>query len=63
MVSVTLELVFPFPHVQFSACTTPKSLNQLPELKLNHLKRLTDDTGRLRTLMSETLKPVLPSAR
>ena len=33
------------PHVQFSARVTPKSLNQLPELKLNQLKRLTDDTG------------------
>src|SRR5246500_3200958 len=35
------------PHVQFSARVTPKSLNQLPELKLNQLKRLTDDTGML----------------
>ena len=33
------------PHVQFSALDTQKSLNQLPELKLNHLNRLTDDTG------------------
>ena len=33
------------PHVQSSARVTPKSLNQLPELKLNQLKRLTDDTG------------------
>jgi glycosyltransferase involved in cell wall biosynthesis len=33
------------PHVQFSARVTLKSLNQLPELKLNHLNRLTDDTG------------------
>ena len=33
------------PHVQFSARVTQKSLNQLPELKLNHLARLTDDTG------------------
>jgi glycosyltransferase involved in cell wall biosynthesis len=33
------------PHVQFSARVTPKSLNQLPELNLNHLNRLTDDTG------------------
>ena len=33
------------PHVQFSALVTPKSLNQLPELKLGHLDRLTDDTG------------------
>ncbi len=35
------------PHVQFSARVTQKSLNQLPELKLNHLARLTDDTGML----------------
>jgi glycosyltransferase involved in cell wall biosynthesis len=35
------------PHVQFSAGATPKSLNQLPELKLSHLNRLTDDTGML----------------
>jgi hypothetical protein len=35
------------PHVQFSARATHKSLNQLPELKLNHLNRLTDDTGML----------------
>jgi glycosyltransferase involved in cell wall biosynthesis len=35
------------PHVQFSARVTPKLLNQLPELKLNHLKTLTDDTGML----------------
>jgi glycosyltransferase involved in cell wall biosynthesis len=33
------------PHVQFSARVTPKSLNTLPELKLNQVKRLTDDTG------------------
>jgi glycosyltransferase involved in cell wall biosynthesis len=33
------------PQVQFSARVTPKSLNRLPELKLNHVKRLTDDTG------------------
>jgi len=33
------------PHVQFSARVTPKSLNELPELKLNQLSRLTDDTG------------------
>src|SRR6202035_1159894 len=33
------------PHVQFSAHVTEKSLNQLPELKLNHLNKLTDDTG------------------
>ncbi len=35
------------PRVQFSARTTPKSLDRLPELKLNHLNRLTDDTGML----------------
>jgi glycosyltransferase involved in cell wall biosynthesis len=33
------------PHVQFSARATPKSLNLLPVLKLNHLHRLTDDIG------------------
>ncbi len=33
------------PRVQFSAYATPKALNQLPELKLNHLAALTDDTG------------------
>jgi glycosyltransferase involved in cell wall biosynthesis len=35
------------PQVQFSARVPQKSLNQLPELKLNHLNRLTDDTGML----------------
>jgi glycosyltransferase involved in cell wall biosynthesis len=35
------------PQVQFSARTTHKPLDQLPELKLNHLHRLTDDTGML----------------
>ena len=35
------------PQVQFSARVTKKSLDQLPELKLNHLHRLTDDTGML----------------
>ena len=35
------------PQVQFSARATKKSLDQLPELKLNHLHRLTDDTGML----------------
>jgi len=35
------------PRVQFSARVTPKSLNQLPELKLNHLNAMTDDTGML----------------
>ncbi len=33
------------PRVQFSARNTPKLLNQLPELKLNHVNALTDDTG------------------
>jgi len=35
------------PKVQFAAQMIPKSLDQLPELKLNHLNRLTDDTGML----------------
>jgi glycosyltransferase involved in cell wall biosynthesis len=35
------------PRVQFSARTTPKALDQLPELKLDHVNRLTDDTGML----------------
>src|ERR1700731_3781738 len=35
------------PKVQFSARVTEKYLNQLPELKLDHLHRLTDDTGML----------------
>ncbi len=35
------------PKVQFAARMIPKSLDQLPELKLNHLHRLTDDTGLL----------------
>jgi glycosyltransferase involved in cell wall biosynthesis len=35
------------PQVQFSARMTPKTLDQLPELKLNHLNRMTDDTGML----------------
>ncbi len=35
------------PKVQFSARMTIKSLDQLPELKLNHLHRMTDDTGML----------------
>src|SRR5579863_6230261 len=35
------------PHVQFSARATQKMLNQLPELKLNHLNQMTDDTGML----------------
>src|SRR3977135_1395269 len=33
------------PRVQFSARMTHKSLDQLPELKLDHLNRMTDDTG------------------
>src|SRR5579871_4374174 len=35
------------PKVQFAARVIPKSLNELPELKLDHLHRLTDDTGML----------------
>jgi len=35
------------PRVQFSACATPKTLNQLPPLKLTHVNALTDDTGML----------------
>ncbi len=35
------------PRVQFSARATPKALDQLPELKLDHVNRLTDDTGML----------------
>src|SRR6202011_1205451 len=35
------------PRVQFSARNTEKSLNQLPELKLDHVNALTDDTGML----------------
>jgi glycosyltransferase involved in cell wall biosynthesis len=35
------------PKVQFSARMTPKLLGQLPELKLNHLHQMTDDTGML----------------
>ena len=35
------------PKVQFAARMIPKSLDQLPELKLDHLHRLTDDTGML----------------
>jgi len=35
------------PRVQFSARATPKTLDQLPELKLDHVNRLTDDTGML----------------
>jgi len=35
------------PRVQFSAGITIKSLNHLPELKLDHVNALTDDTGML----------------
>ena len=35
------------PKVQFSARITSKALDQLPELKLNHLNQMTDDTGML----------------
>jgi len=35
------------PKVQFSARMIPKSLDHLPELKLDHLSRMTDDTGML----------------
>jgi glycosyltransferase involved in cell wall biosynthesis len=35
------------PRVQFSARTILRALNRLPELKLNHVNRLTDDTGML----------------
>jgi len=35
------------PKVQFSARLTEKMQSRLPELKLNHLHRLTDDTGML----------------
>ena len=35
------------PRVQFSARIIRKSLDQLPELTLNHLDRMTDDTGML----------------
>ncbi|HYM75562.1 MAG TPA: glycosyltransferase family 4 protein [Candidatus Dormibacteraeota bacterium] len=35
------------PKVQFAARMIPKSLDQLPEFELNHLHRLTDDTGML----------------
>src|SRR5580658_4857992 len=33
------------PRVQFSARATPKALDRLPELKLDHLSALTADTG------------------
>jgi glycosyltransferase involved in cell wall biosynthesis len=33
------------PRVQFSARATPKDLNRLPGLNLDHLNSLTDDTG------------------
>jgi glycosyltransferase involved in cell wall biosynthesis len=35
------------PKVQFSARLIEKSLGQLPELNLNHLNQMTDDTGML----------------
>src|SRR5882762_3963220 len=35
------------PHVQFSAGTMTKTLSQRPELNLNHVNTLTDDTGML----------------
>ena len=35
------------PRVQFSARVHRKALNQLPELKLDHVNALTDDTGML----------------
>ncbi len=35
------------PRVQFLARAAPKALNQLPELKLDHVNTLTDDTGML----------------
>jgi glycosyltransferase involved in cell wall biosynthesis len=35
------------PKVQFSARMIEKSLGQLPELNLNHVTRMTDDTGML----------------
>jgi len=36
-----------YPRVQFSARATPKVLDRLPELKLDHVNALTDDTGML----------------
>jgi glycosyltransferase involved in cell wall biosynthesis len=44
------------PQVRFSARVAQKSLNQLPELKLNHLNRLTDDTGMLQHSIFTTPK-------
>lgn len=35
------------PKVQFSTRLSHKTLDQLPELKLNHLNQMTDDTGML----------------
>jgi glycosyltransferase involved in cell wall biosynthesis len=35
------------PRVQFAARLTEKALGQLPELNLNHLNQMTDDTGML----------------
>jgi glycosyltransferase involved in cell wall biosynthesis len=36
-----------YPKVQFSARIIQKTLDHLPELKLNHFTRMTDDTGML----------------
>ena len=44
------------PLVQFSARATPKVLNHLPMLKLDHLSRLTDDTGMLQHSIFTTPK-------
>jgi glycosyltransferase involved in cell wall biosynthesis len=33
------------PRVQFSACTVEKTLNRLPELNVDHINALTDDSG------------------
>jgi glycosyltransferase involved in cell wall biosynthesis len=35
------------PRVQFAARAAPQELNRLPELKLDHVNALTDDTGML----------------
>ncbi len=35
------------PRVQFSARTSHQALNQLPDMKLDHFDRMTDDTGML----------------
>ncbi len=44
------------PQVRFSARARQKSLNQLPELNLNHFNRLTDDTGMLQHSIFTTPK-------